>query len=94
MTATPRMDRARQHARTLRQAIANVESADARLGQAMDRRAEVIAGQDGQVAAAEQQRAVAIAAVAEAVGVDVASGLLDVAKAEVRRALASHSEVA
>jgi len=49
------------------------------------RRAEVLAAQDGLVAAANAEVVAAVVTAAKVMGADVAATLLDVSKAEVRR---------
>ena len=51
------------------------------------RRAEVLVAQDGLVAAANAEVAAAVVTAAKVMGADVAATLLDVSKAEVRRAM-------
>jgi hypothetical protein len=57
----------------------------ARLDAAVRRRAEVLAGQDALIAAANAEVTAAVVRVAQIMGVDVAASLLDLTKAEVRR---------
>ncbi|MDQ2729990.1 MAG: hypothetical protein M3Y91_19535 [Actinomycetota bacterium] len=84
--------RAREHQRATTKAVATVEAASGRQKAAQGKRAEVLAAQDGLVAAAQADLFAAIAGLSAVVGVEVAAGLLDLPKAEVRRAVTAREE--
>lgn len=84
--------RAREHQRATTKAVATVEAAAAREEAAQAKRGEVLASQDVLVAAAQADLSAAIAALSAVVGVDVAADLLDLPKAEVRRASTARAE--
>ena len=79
-------ERLRNHQAATNKAMSVYAAAIARSDAITSRRAEIISGQDAMVAAASADVDVAIAAIAEIVGVETTSGLLELGKAEVRRA--------
>ncbi len=84
--------RAREHQRATTKAVASVEAAVARKEAAQTKRAEALARHDSLVAAAQADLSATIAGLSAVVGVDVAAGLLDMSKAEVRRAVTAQEE--
>jgi saccharopine dehydrogenase-like NADP-dependent oxidoreductase len=75
----------RDHQAAAAKAVGAHGVAMARLDVAVRRRAEVLAGQDALIAAANAEVTAAVVRVAQIMGVDVAASLLDLTKAEVRR---------
>ena len=80
-------ERLRDHQAAAAKAVSAHSAALARLEAVTSRRAEVLAAQDGLVAAANAEVAAAVVTAAKVMGADVAATLLDVSKAEVRRAM-------
>ena len=78
-------ERLRDHQAAAAKAVATHAASATRLDVVVSRRAKVIARQDALVAAATAELEVAIAAVAQAMGTDVAADVLGLKKAEVRR---------
>ena len=78
-------ERLRDHQAAAAKAVGAHSAALARLEAVTSRRAEVLAAQDGLVAAASAEVAAAVVSAAKVMGADVAATLLDVSKAEVRR---------
>ena len=78
-------DRLRDHHAAAAKAVATHAASTARLDAVLARRAKVIARQDALVEAAKSDVEAAIAAVARAMGVDVAAEVLGLNRAEVRR---------
>ena len=79
-------ERLRDHQAAAAKAVGAHSAALARLEAVTSRRAEVLAAQDCLVAAANAEVAAAVVTAAKVMGADVAATLLDVSKAEVRRA--------
>ena len=79
-------ERLRDHRAAAAKAVGAHSAALSRLEAVTSRRAEVLAAQDGLVAAANAEVAAAVVTAAKVFGADVAATLLDVSKAEVRRA--------
>lgn len=80
-------ERLRDHQVAVAKAVSAHSAALARLEAVTSRRAEVLVAQDGLVAAADAEVAAAVVTAAKVMGADVAATLLDVSKAEVRRAM-------
>ena len=80
-------ERLRDHQVAAAKAVSAHSAALARLEAVTSRRAEVLVAQDGLVAAANAEVAAAVVTAANVMGADVAATLLDVSKAEVRRAM-------
>jgi hypothetical protein len=78
-------ERLRDHQAASAKAVAAYSNAMDRLDIAMARRAKVLGAQDRLVAAANAEVVAAVIGLAEVVGVEIAAGLLDLSKAEVRR---------
>jgi len=78
-------ERLRDHQAAAAKAVASHAASAARRDSVVSRRGKVIERQDALVAAATAELEVAIAAVAQAMGVDVAAEVLGLKKAEVRR---------
>ena len=78
-------ERLRDHQAAAAKAVATHAASTARLDAVLSRRAKVIESQDNLVEAATADLEAAIAAVARAMGVDVAAEVLGLNKAEVRR---------
>ena len=80
-------ERLRDHQAAAAKAVSAHSAALARFEAVTTRRAEVLVAQDGLVAAADAEVAAAVVTAAKVMGADVAATLLDVSKAEVRRAM-------
>jgi capsid protein len=78
-------DRLRDHHAAAAKAVATHAAATARLDAVLSRRAKVLASQDCLVDAAKADVEAAVAAVAGAMGVEVAADVLGLNRAEVRR---------
>jgi len=79
-------ERLREHQAAAAKAVSAHSAALARLEAVTARRAEVLASQDGLVAAAKAEVTAVVVTAAKVMGADLAATLLDVSKAEVRRA--------
>jgi hypothetical protein len=79
-------ERLRDHQAAAAKAFGAHSAALARLKAVTSRRSEVLAAQDCLVAAANAEVAVAVVTAAKVMGADEAAALLDVSKAEARRA--------
>ena len=78
-------ERLRDHQAAAAKAVATHATSTARLHAVLSRRAKVIERQDALVEAAKSDVEAAVAAVARAMGIDVAAEVLGLNKAEVRR---------
>jgi hypothetical protein len=78
-------ERLRDHQTAAARAVAAHSASQTRLDAVIGRRAEVVAGQDALVAAANAEVAAAVVAVAQVMGADVAAAVLDLSKAEIGR---------
>ena len=83
----PARERLRDHQAAAVKAVSAHSAALARLEAVTSRRTEVLAAQDGLVATAKAEVTVAVVTAAKVMGADVTANLLDVSKAEVRRAM-------